>query len=273
MDRHGARLTAADLDFLVSTVAPQAGNKRGVLRLLREDEDFRDSFLEEEAVFRRVVEDRDVFLKISPVLYFEVLLRRVRRELTGATHTIERGRAHKVAVFDAGRVVDLLANKEVLHYLADMLSSFTRVDSYSISYRLGRGVWGRIRISDADIDCLIRLMDAAGEEYRPHFYKRIADICLFLLGIFPESVSWSPPRMAGAESGPRLASWVGRTAQEYEEQGKKYYRLAAKHPAARDWEMAEVFERLYEDFQTARKPLNLIAEQYIQQRRHAIFDG
>jgi len=269
----GADLSGADLEFLAATVAPEAGDKDRIKRLLLEDEDFRNAFVEEEAVFRRVASERDVFLRISPSLYFEILLRRVRRDLAGATHTIEREAAHKVAVFDAGQAAELLADESVLRYLADMLASFTRVESYSISYRVRRGVWGKIRFSDADVDSLERLMDLAGEEYRPHFYKRIADICLFLVGIFPDYVRLSSRGALPGGTGPAPLAWAGRSAEDYEEQGRKYYRLAARHPASRDWEMSAIFERLHERFQVARKPLNLMAEQYIQTTRRALFDG
>ncbi|MCL5966365.1 MAG: hypothetical protein M1550_04010 [Deltaproteobacteria bacterium] len=269
----GFGLTAADLDFLTSVVAPDAHDRDRLKRILHEDEDFRNSFIEDDRVLGRVIADKEVFLKISPRLYFEILLRRVRKELEGASHTIEHGGVHKIAVFDAGKVVDLLSKRDVVLYLADMLSSFTRVESYSISYRVRQGVWGKIRFNDADVDSLLRLLEFAGEEYRPHCYKRIADICLFLLGVFPESIRWASRCTLAGEPRPRFIGWAGRSAEEYEEEGRKYYRLAAEHPASRSWDLSEVFQLLHDSFRVARKPLTLLAENYIQQRRRSLFEA
>ena len=269
IDRSHAGLTVADLEFLVSTAAPESGNRGRLKQILEEDEDFRNAFLDDENTIRKVISDKEAFLKISPRLYFEILLRQVRKKLATASHTVERGGTHKVVVFDAGKVVDLLTRTPVLHYLADMLSSFTKVESYSLSYRVGERVWKKIRFHDADLDSLIRCMESAGEEYRFPFYKRIADICLFLLGVFPEYVRASSRYPLSGEPRPRFAGRTGRTMEEYEEEGKRYYRLASLHPEAQGRELSEVFGFLHESFHVARKPLHLIALNYIHCERPA----
>lgn len=266
-------MTAADLDFLVSTAAPETRDKARLKQILQEDEDFRNAFLEDEEIVRRVVADRKAFLKISPRLYFEILLRKARKELMGASHTIEYGSgARKVTVFDAGKVVDLLSRQEILRYLAEMLSSFTRVQSYSIAYRIREGVWGRIRFHDADVDSLLHLMEFAGEEFRIHFYKRIADIYLFTLGVFPEYVQLTFRYPYTGKSRPPFIGTAKRSMEEYEEEGRKFYRLAAEHPMAQGLALAEVFHTLHDSFHVARKPLNFIAENYISQDRRRLFD-
>jgi len=269
IDRSHAGLTVADLEFLVSTAAPESGNRGRLKQILEEDEDFRNAFLDDENTIRKVISDKEAFLRISPRLYFEILLRQVRKKLATASHTVERGGTHKVVVFDAGKVVDLLTRTPVLHYLADMLSSFTKVESYSLSYRVGERVWKKIRFHDADLDSLIRCMESAGEEYRFPFYKRIADICLFLLGVFPEYVRASSRYPLSGEPRPRFAGRTGRTMEEYEEEGKRYYRLASLHPEAQGRELSEVFGFLHESFHVARKPLHLIALNYIHCERPA----
>ncbi len=257
------RLTTADLEFLVSTVAPESGDPSRIGRILEEDEEFRNAFLEDERTVRRVVSDKDVFLRISPRLYFEILLRNVRRELASAGHTIESGGGHKIAVFDTGTVVDLLSKNIVLFYLADMLSSFTKVESASVSFRVRGHSVRTIRFHDADVDSLIRDMEFAGEEYRFLFYKRIADVCLFLLGVFPGYVRFSSRYPASGEARPRFAWWTRRSEEEYEEEGKKYYKLASRHPMAQDRDLSEVFSLLHDRFHVARKPLHFIAENYM----------
>lgn len=265
-DRPGSGLSGADLDFLVSTAAPEARDASRLKQVIAGDEDFRNAFMDDDRTVRRAISDRDAFLKISPGLYFEILLRKLRRELSGASHTLEGGGTRKVAVFDAGKVVDLLSRPEVLLYLADMLASFTRVESGSFAIRVRGRAWRRLRFNDVDVDGLIRSLEFAGEEYRLHFYKRIADICLFLLAVFPEYVQASCRYPLSGEARPRFAGCGIRSPEEYEEEGKKYYKLAAEHPQAKDRELSEVFHLLHDGFQVARKPLALIAERYIRLR-------
>lgn len=265
--RPRSRLSGADLDFLVSSAAPEARDAARLKQVIAEDEDFRNAFLDDDRTVRRAISDRDVFLKISPGLYFEILLRNLRRELSGASHTLEGGRFRKVAVFDAGKVVDLLSRTEVLLYLADMLASFTRVESGSFTLQLRGRAWRRIRFNDADVDGLVHSLEFAGEEYRFHFCKRIADICLFLLGVFPEYARASCRYPLSGEARPRFAGYGIRSPEEYEKEGKKYYRLAAEHTQAKDRELSEVFHLLHDGFQVARKPLALIAEKYIRPQR------
>ncbi len=262
-DRPGAGLSGQDLDFLVATAAPGTRDAARLKRVLLEDEDFRNAFIEDDRTVRAATSDREVFLRISPALYFEILLRNLRRELAGASHTLEGGGSRKVAVFDAGQVVDLLSRPEVLLYLADMLASFTRVESGSFAWRVRGRAWRRIRFDDTDVDGLVHSLEFAGEEYRFQFYKRIADVCLFLLGVFPESVGVPSRRPPSGEPPRRLAGAGARSPEEYEEEGKKYYGLAAGHPLARNRELSDVFRILHDGFRVARKPLALIAEKYI----------
>ncbi|MCX8126935.1 MAG: hypothetical protein N3E40_07375, partial [Dehalococcoidia bacterium] len=126
------RLSDSDLDFVIRVAAPDFSDKEKLKRLIREDEAFRKGLVGDDRVFRRLMADEDVFMKISPALYFEVLLRQALKELRNANYTIERVGNEQVPVFDVGSVVSLLANETVLEYLGDMLCSFTRIESYTI---------------------------------------------------------------------------------------------------------------------------------------------
>jgi hypothetical protein len=271
MDSVNFGLTAADLDFLVATAAPEVRDKARLKQLIEEDEDFRKGFIGSEMTFQRVMADEQVFLKISPRLYFETLLRKTRKEMEIATHTIERAGSQKVAVFDTKEVADLMSKQPALVYLAEMLSSFTKIESYSISYRVRKGIWRKIRFNDLDIDSLIRFCDSVDEEYRLGFFKRIADICLFMLGVFPEYIQFTYRYPASGELRPQIAGRVKRHMAEYVTLGEKFYKLAAEHPAARTYELSEVFWLFHGNFQAAQKPLNFIAEHYLQYRRHNLF--
>ena len=62
-----------------------------------------------------------------------------------------------------------------------------------------------------------------------------------------------------------------RNAEDYVEEGRKFYKLAAEHPAAKDIQLSEVFETIHANFLAARKPLNFIAEHYLHHEKHSLF--
>ena len=212
--------------------------------------------------------DEEAFVRLSPALYFEVLFRQALKELEKASHTVERAGSQTIAVFDTEQVVSLLSQEPVLYYLADMLSSFTRINSYVIPVRVKPRVWRRIRFNDMDIDSLIRFGQGIDEESRFGVYKRIADVCLFVLGGFPEHAQGYP--FSGALR-PQTSWRTRRGVQEYEEEGRRFYRLAGEHPAARMQELSDVFATLEENFAAARKPLNFISRHYFRHRKSALF--
>ena len=270
--RLGQLLTEADLNFVVGAAAPDVVDRERLKRLVLEEEEFRDALLGDDRVFRRAVDDQEILLRITPALYFEILLRRALKELDGATHTLERVGRQSIPVFDTGEVAALLRSPEVLKYLAEMLVSFTRIRSYVMPVRVGKGIRRRVRFNDMDIDSLRRFCATVDEEHRFGFYKRIADVCLFVAGIFPDHTSgYRRP----APGGPRhaQAGRVRRGLEDYERDGQKFYGLAEEHPVARDLELSEVFGLLSQHFTSARKPLTFIATQYLHSRHRQLFGG
>ena len=63
------RLSDKDLDFLIDTASPGVSDKQRLKQIINEDEDFRTSFIADERVFRKLMGDGEVFLKISPSLF------------------------------------------------------------------------------------------------------------------------------------------------------------------------------------------------------------
>ena len=112
-----------------------------------------------------------------------------RKEFENQTYTVERTATQKIPVFDTPEVVRFLDNNLVLKYLADMLSSFTQIEGFTSPVRLRKGIWHKIRFNDMDIDSLVKFCEPVDEEHRFHFYKRIADLCLLILGMFPDYVA------------------------------------------------------------------------------------
>jgi hypothetical protein len=264
----GAHLSDRDLDFLVETTASEVTEKGRLRQIIREDEDFRITFTRDQRVFRRVMDDDEIFLKISPALFFEVLLRRAASELEDASYTIEKQGAMTIPIFDTDDVVEILANRSLLIYLADMLSSFTRIESYALSFRVRKGVWKRVKFNDLDIHSLMAFADAVEERQRLTFYKRIADICLFVLGIFPSYAERDYRYPFSREARPQVCGRPRIAPEDYEKEGRKFYRLAAEHQSAKELALSDVFWTLHENLQKAKKPLNFIAEHYLRYKQH-----
>lgn len=266
-----SKLSERDLDFLTETVSPDVTDKYRLKRVIREDEDFRNKFIGDDKVFRRVMDDEEIFLKISAGLFFEVLLRKAAKDLEKASYTVERTSTMKIPVFDAKEVVELLTKESLLAYLADMLSSFTRIESYALSFKARKGFWYQIRFNDLDIQSLMSFCDVVEDQYRLGFYKRIADICLFIMGLFPHYVEREHRYPFSGHLRPQTPGSFRISPEEYEEEGRKFYKLAAEHPSAKETDLAAVFWALHEKFRAAQKPLNFIAEHYLHYKKHMVF--
>ncbi|MBI4311970.1 MAG: hypothetical protein HY681_09325 [Chloroflexi bacterium] len=264
-------LTDADLNFIVAEAAPGAGSPEDLKRLVQEDETFRRALVGDDRVFQRVTSDDEIFVKISPLLYFEVLLRKALREMEVATHTIERTGRQNIPVFDTRDVVELLSNPDLLLYLAHMLASFTRVHSYTTSVRVRRGIRRRVHYNDMDVDSLLRLSATVDEEHRFAFYKRIADVCLFISGVFPDYTHFDYRYPGSGQVRPLTTGRLRRSLEDYESDGRRFYGLAQQHPTAQLLSLEEVFGLLRERFTSARKPLAFIAAHYLHSQKQRLF--
>lgn len=263
------QLPESDLAFVVRTVVKRRSDHDRIVELVRDKPDFLDTMLDDDALFQRVVEDREALLQVSPFLLFTILLRRARRDLEQSIFTVEVGSAGRLPVFDAREAARLLADPELLHYLAELLASFLRNRTVTFYVRRGRSLV-RQSFSDLDIDDLMTMSGLVPDEQRFHIYRRIADLCLFLTGIFPEHLvlgtSPSRPRPGGGGKSPRRL-------EEVEEIGREYYGKVAQEGEAELLGLAVILRRLADQFTLARKPLNLIAQRYIPFQRQAWFGG
>lgn len=145
-----AQLSESDLDFVVAVTSPEAKEPERIKAAIRADEAFREAVLGDERVFRSLSADHEAVVHVSPLLYFEVLLRKARRELQIATYTVERTGSQRIPVFDSREVTELLKRPEVLEYLAELLASFTLVRSYARPIRVRQGIWGRERFKTTE---------------------------------------------------------------------------------------------------------------------------
>ncbi len=254
----------SDILFLVETVAPDLLSKIGTIK---DDPDIIEGMMEHESrrLFQRtmLMSEETITTAISPRFFFEILLRIARRDLEGQAYTVERTASQKIPVFDSPDVVRFLNNTVSLKYLADMLASFTRIESFTLPVRVRRAVWHKIRFNDMDIDSLLRFCEALDEEHRFSFYKRIADLCLFILGMFPEYAAPDFRYSLSSEVRTPIIRRLKRSAGDYEEEGRRFYKLAGEHKDARVAELADVLWQLNEKFNLAKKPLNYISDNYL----------
>jgi hypothetical protein len=268
--RSGLSFSNDDLAFLIDTLMPNTTDRQRMIRLLREDEEILEGMLADEKVLHKLLDEPSFnLLRVSPALFFRVLLARVKLDLERQPWTLEKTSRLSMVLFDSPQVVELLSNKEVQDYLAALLVSFVRVNSFSTTVRVRSGVWRRVRFSDFDIDSLLRYGNALEESQRFPAYKRIADICLFTLGIFSPPKSSQEAPLALLNAGLRMA--LRRSREDYIAQGGTFYRLASQHRDAADEKLADVLALLSEKIALAAKPLTVMSAKYLAPFRDQVF--
>jgi hypothetical protein len=262
-------LSDSDLDFVVEALSPEPLTRFRVKEIMKEDEYLRGAFLSDAKVFTKLMEDERVFLKISPQLFFEVLLRKAIADMEEASLAIAKAGLAKATVSGTNRVIEFLKRDKMVPYLADMLSSFTGAGSQIIAFRTTKGVWRRVRLNDLDIRGLINLSKSVDDGFKFNFYKRAGDLCLFVSGVFSgDGETESADSLSGQEAAETIR---GLRPADYEEDGEKYYRLTAAHPAAAKLGLADILQGLHQNFGLAQKSLKFITQHYLRYRRNAVF--
>lgn len=250
-----------DFAFLLSVLMPTLEDKQRMIRILREDEEILEGMIADEKVFHRLLADPWSILAVSPALFFATLLARVTADLAHQHYTVERSQGLTMALFDTAQIVTLLERRDVRAYLTDLLVSFVRINSFSVSVRVRRGTWRRVRFSDFDIDHLLRYAGEIEESQRFPVYKRIADICLFTLGIFSPAEPAAAP-LPFLQAGTLLHP--GRSREDYIEQGTSFYARASRHRQAEAQSLSDVLSTLAEKITLAAKPLSVMSALYLQ---------
>ncbi len=219
--------------------------------------------LDDPKLMERLFRDEEALVRVTPHMLFSVLLRRLRRELEKEAYVLDVDtKGKRIPVFEGPAVAEMLSDKQTRDYLAEMLSSFARTNS-GIIYWKERGTWHKRRFSDIDLDDMVELARIIDPEMRPALYKRIADIALFLSGIFPEHAA----HFAGSRKNMFSAK---RTLKDYEQAGKRFYNVAARETDQTQWK--PVLGTLAEKFTLARLALNSLSDRYVKTLRTRIFD-
>ena len=171
-DHIDLELTDRDLDFLVCAISASGRESSGVRKAIKHDRYYRKAVVSDRRVFFKITEDEEVLLKISPRLYFEVLLRKAQDDLESGFYTIEKSGNVKIPVFDSQEVTTFLDIPDVLEYLAHMLASFTKIHSYVVPVRIRKGIRRRVKYSDLDVDSLIKFASKAEIPDQFKYFKR-----------------------------------------------------------------------------------------------------
>lgn len=273
MKKTSRMLTDSDLLFLIRSLMPGYTQGRRMMRILREDEDILEAMLADENLFRILKHDPQTLLQVSPHLFFMVLLNRVQEQLKNRSYTVETDFGGHAFVFDSAAVAGFLEDRSIRNYLADMLASFVRINSYTIPIRVRKGIWRKYRFSDYDIDSLMRYTEVLSSAQRFPSYKRIADICLFTRGIFPEQAQLKRFSPSGA----------GKGKEELENYGRYFYKAAAEYAELTEQqslsaeqqlrlrEIVEVLVQLSEHFVMAVKPLTFMANHFLEPFKDQLF--
>ena len=126
-------LTYSDFAFIREALGADAPAEDEMPQFLA-DEEHRARLLGSQRLFDALMPHDGSLAPVSPLLFFEVLLRRAVDELQSARHTFERTGSlsgERVPVFDAAEVAAFAAQPSILHYLASMMASFTKVHSHT----------------------------------------------------------------------------------------------------------------------------------------------
>ena len=263
-------LTSSDLAFIREALGTDALAEDEMPQLLAAEE-HRARLLGSQRLFDALLPHDGSLAPVSPRLFFEALLRRAVDELQGARHTFERTGSRsgqRVPVFDAAEVAAFAAQPRILHYLAAMLASFTKVHSHTERVWVRRGVVRKVRYSDLDVHSMLRLIHQTEEHERLLLYRRTGDLCLLILGVFPDFAA-TAQRYPGTGALRAESSFRRRlSTEEYETVAAEMYGHAARYDAG---EWSAVYRALAARIADAKKPLNFIAEHYLGFRRDRLF--
>ncbi|MHB1585382.1 MAG: hypothetical protein ACYCU7_07285 [Acidimicrobiales bacterium] len=218
--------------------------------------------------------DAGVAVGVSPFLAFATAVHRTAVALETATFVEERWAPRvRIPVFDTAALRALLSDPARRYFLVELLTSYTRVSSGVTWTRTARG-WRRRRFSELDPARLAELLEVVDARERAGVYRRLGDLALFLLGVFPDH----PPAIGPGAATDRLlrVSGLGRdqaaAAAATGSQsllsllGARWYRAAvvsARSAGRPVTATLAVAGHMADHFDEGRRVLNAVADRYL----------
>lgn len=210
-------------------------------------------------------------LGVSPFLAFAVAVHRTTAALETATFVEERWVPRvRIPVFDVGALRELVADPMRRYFLVELLASYTRVTSGVTYTRTARG-WRRRRFSELDPDRLAQLLEVVPAVERPGVYRRLGDLALFLLGVFPDH----PPALGSGAATDRLLRVSGLAGADLGERagaallellGVRWYQAAVASARASGLPVTAplvVVSHMASHFSQARRVLTAVTDRYL----------
>lgn len=154
------QFTAEDIDFIIEVLRPKVTSSEALIKLLA-DEETRDQVLDDDSLFRAVLEHRGC-LKVSSHFYFYILVRQVLRK--------------------SG-----IEDRAVADYVAEVLAEFSRLERMQCA---PAGNAGPLNYFFEMVAALQKADDTTGFYIRTH----IGNQSLFLSGIFPDRIRYRAER-------------------------------------------------------------------------------
>jgi hypothetical protein len=206
---------------------------------------------------------------VSPFLAFATAVHRTASRLEVASFVEEPwGPRVRIPVFDVSALRALMEDQMRRLFLVELLGSYTRVSSGVTWTRTAKG-WRRRRFSELDPAALAEQLQVVGGAEQAGVYRRLGDLALFLLGVFPDHLpALSGPardrllRLSGVKSEPE-----GRDSQQLLELlGARWYAAAvasarsAGHPVTASLSVAGYIGQHFSD---ARRVLNAVTDRYL----------
>lgn len=234
----------------------------------------------EQAVFGADAGD-GVALGLSPFLAFAVAVHHTAADLESATFVEERWAPRlRVPVFDTAALRDLVSTPERRFFLVELLASYTRVSSGVTWTRTTRG-WRRRRFSELDPARLAEMLDVVQPIERPGIYRRLGDLALFMLGVFPDHRPPLGPG-AGTERLLRISGVAPDRAPDLDPDallallGARWYGAAVASATAAGQPATGTFAvvgYMGAHFRDARRVLNAVTDRYLYPLRERWFGG
>jgi hypothetical protein len=208
---------------------------------------------------------------ISPFLAFATAVHRTAAALESVSFVDERwGPRARIPVFDVDLLRGLLADPVNRYFFVELLTSYTRVTSGVAFTRTARGL-RRHRFSELDPVRMAQLLDFVGETEYPGIYRRLGDLALFSVGVFPDH----PPLLESGAASDRLlrVSGVRSDAVEglgamelFEMLGARWYKAAIRSAAPYGEPVTyglSVVAHIADHFREARRVLNAVTDRYL----------
>ena len=136
--------TNSDIEFLVDIVLPLYEDRDLIRSAIREDQNLRDSIVSDIRVFRHIQQDDGILLKISPRLYFEVLLRKAHQTMSSNIYTFEVLGKESIPVFDSSSVFEYLKTPKIIEktlYIPRIFVSFWKKKNAGIKMIDSRAIF------------------------------------------------------------------------------------------------------------------------------------